>query len=97
MKRYEVNWTGATTRQQLHQALKAGLELPEYYGNNLDALADCLSDLFEDTCLVLRHPNALRDALGDYAEALLHVLHRGALDNRHFVFLIVEDAPRTGN
>ena len=64
---------------------------------NLDALADCLSDLFEDTCLILRHPESLRKTLGDYADALLHVLHRAARDNRHFVFLIVEDAPNAGN
>ena len=97
MRRADIDCAGIADRRALHATLKEALALPEYYGNNLDALADCLSDLFEDTCLVLRHPNALRDALGDYAEALLHVLHRGALDNRHFVFLIVEDAPRTGN
>nr|WP_313780584.1 barstar family protein [Paenibacillus larvae] len=28
---------------QLHTVLKEALELPDYYGNNLDALWDCLT------------------------------------------------------
>ena len=97
MRRANIDSAGIGSRQDLHAALKEALDLPEYYGNNLDALADCLSDLFEDTCLILRHPESLRKTLGDYADALLHVLHRAARDNRHFVFLIVEDAPNAGN
>ena len=31
------------TRADLHAALKVGLELPDYYGNNLDALWDMLT------------------------------------------------------
>ena len=30
---------------QVHEYLKQCLEFPEYYGNNLDALYDCLTDL----------------------------------------------------
>lgn len=42
---YYVNLTEATTREALHAALKAGLSLPDYYGENLDALHDVLTDL----------------------------------------------------
>lgn len=97
MRRITMDCAGIGSREALHAALKEALALPEYYGNNLDALADCLSDLFEDTCLILRHPESLRQALGNSADALLHVLHRSARDNRHFIFLIVENAPNAGN
>ena len=30
---------------QVHDYLKEMLDFPEYYGNNLDALHDCLTDL----------------------------------------------------
>ena len=33
-----------TTPRALHEALKAMLSLPEYYGLNADALYDCLSE-----------------------------------------------------
>ena len=32
-------------KAQVHQTLKLLLDLPDYYGMNADALADCLSDL----------------------------------------------------
>lgn len=38
--------------EQLHQELKCRLPLPEWYGNNLDALYDCLTTM-EETELVL--------------------------------------------
>ena len=31
------------TKEELHKVLKEELELPEYYGENLDALWDCLT------------------------------------------------------
>ncbi len=33
------------TREEAHVYLKDALELPEYYGGNLDALYDCLSEM----------------------------------------------------
>ena len=34
-----------TTRSKAHPYLKEMLHFPDYYGNNLDALYDCLTDL----------------------------------------------------
>ena len=31
--------------RQLHKYLRAELELPDYYGENLDALYDCLTEV----------------------------------------------------
>jgi RNAse (barnase) inhibitor barstar len=33
------------SEKEMHEALAAGLEFPDYYGRNLDALNDCLSDI----------------------------------------------------
>jgi ribonuclease inhibitor len=33
------------TRKEVHVYLKEMFDFPEYYGNNLDALYDCLSDM----------------------------------------------------
>lgn len=38
---------------RLHQALAQKLDFPDWYGNNLDALYDCLTDLEEQTRLTL--------------------------------------------
>ena len=41
--------------RQIHNFLANQLHFPEWYGGNLDALYDCLTDLVDDTELVLRN------------------------------------------
>ncbi len=48
--KYIVDFGGAATAGQMHEAIQKGLELPEYYGRNLDALWDCLRGDVEPPC-----------------------------------------------
>lgn len=82
-------------REGLHAALRETLSLPDYYGNNLDALSDCLTDPMEPTCLTLRGLDVLRETLGDYADRLVRVFHTAALENPNLVVLI-EHHPSEG-
>lgn len=43
------------SRGALHAALAEALSFPAHYGNNLDALYDCLGDIREKTHLVLKN------------------------------------------
>ena len=52
------------TRSQVHTTLAQQLELPAWYGGNLDALHDCLTAAREETTLVLAHPELLEQNLG---------------------------------
>ena len=45
-------------RTRAHAYLKEVLQLPDYYGKNLDALYDCLGDIAEETVIVV--PEAIR-------------------------------------
>ncbi len=47
-----LNCTGLD-KPGLHRALQEQLALPAWYGHNLDALYDCLTELGEDTHLIL--------------------------------------------
>ena len=38
-----------------HDALAQAFGFPAYYGRNLDALHDCLTDIAEDTALILQN------------------------------------------
>lgn len=42
------------SREELHQVIAEKMNFPSWYGQNLDALYDCLTDLEEDTHLVLQ-------------------------------------------
>ena len=72
------------TRDELHDALIRALNLPTWYGRNLDALYDCLAALKQDTELRLLHPYRLEEALGGYARSLISVLRDAAAENPHF-------------
>lgn len=52
--------TGIETKQQLHAALADALHFPDWYGSNLDALYDCLTDL-RNIHLILENWQALPD------------------------------------
>ena len=71
-------------REELHDALIRALNLPTWYGRNLDALYDCLTESKQDTELRLLHPARLEEALGGYARSLISVLRDAAAENPHF-------------
>ncbi|MDO5131498.1 MAG: barstar family protein [Eubacteriales bacterium] len=45
MEEYFVDLSGVPDRAALHLRLREGLSLPSWYGNNLDALYDVLTDM----------------------------------------------------
>lgn len=61
------------SREELHAYLQRRLQLPDYYGKNLDALHDCLSERQEGYCMRVEHLDCLRERFGDYADSLLQV------------------------
>ena len=68
-------------RMSAHSHLAQRLELPSYYGRNLDALYDVLSEISEETELVLTDPAAVVDQMGKYGEALLATMQEAAEEN----------------
>ena len=50
-------------KEMLHQELREALGFPAWYGGNLDALYDCLTDLQEETVICLAHEEELEERL----------------------------------
>ena len=65
----------------LHKYLHTALALPEYYGANLDALYDCLTEITEPTELVVPKKVADEAYLGWYGQQFLQVLQDAAAAN----------------
>lgn len=70
-----------TSRKEAHAYLKEVLALPEYYGNNLDALYDVLTERAEPTCITLEHFDRAREFLGRYAELIVTTISQASLHN----------------
>lgn len=75
------------TVEEVHSLFAQALPLPEYYGRNLDALFDCLTDLTADVSVRLLHRQALEDRLGRRGRALVRLLRRAAEENPHITVL----------
>ena len=75
-------------RLSAHSHLADKLDLPAYYGRNLDALYDVLTELGEDTQIVLVDPAAVVENLGKYGEALLSTMQEAAEENPHLIITL---------
>ncbi|MBU3075442.1 barstar family protein [Clostridium estertheticum] len=79
MKKIILDGTQFTSKEKLHAILKSELQLPDYYGNNLDALWDCLTcDIHLPMTIEWRNFECSKALLGDYAEKTLKIFLRTA-------------------
>lgn len=53
MEEIQVDVRGAQSKEALHARIRQALDLPDWYGANLDALYDCLTSLTAPTRLLL--------------------------------------------
>ena len=74
-------------RTALHDLLSRELAFPDWYGRNLDALFDCLTDLSQETELLLQNWDSWEDQR--YADRLLCVL-RGAAEENEKLHIHIE-------
>ncbi len=72
------------TRDELHDVLAATFGFPQWYGRNLDALYDLLTDC-PSIRLTLVHAESLIKNLGSYGELTLRVLANAAAENPGFI------------
>ena len=60
---------------------------PEWYGRNLDALFDCLTELKEPVTVRLLHQEVLEGRLDRRGRALVRLLRRAAAENPQVTLL----------
>lgn len=78
-------------RGAAHDHLAERLGLPGYYGRNLDALYDLLTERGRPTRLVVLHREALLSWLGGYGAALCRTLEDADMANPSLEVLFPEN------
>ena len=71
MKEIIIDCAGITEKEALIELFAKQLHFVDWFGGNLDALYDCLTDLPEPTHVIVRNyagPNIFRETLLDAAD-----------------------------
>lgn len=69
-------------KEELHSYLKKKMKFPYYYGENLDALFDCLTDISTDTAVDIKY-----DADNELQRAVLAVFSDAVSQNTHLAII----------
>lgn len=82
---YIINFDHVYTAQDLHNAFRK-LPLPDYYGNNLDALYDVLCEIGEPTMLTIKNVEELPASYQDLVMQLFEdVMESNKLINVNYI------------
>jgi len=69
-----IDGRSVSSMDDIHDAFVRGLDLPGYYGRNLDALHDCLTDIFEPVTIILLGRWCMEQSLGDRLDGFYRLL-----------------------
>ena len=87
MKDITIDCLGFVPRSDLHRAFADALAFPDHYGNNLDALHDCLTDISEETRIRLLNWMDAEQRLGNYARSAKRAILDAATENRNLAVI----------
>ncbi len=71
MSIYLLDGKDMTSRETAYRVIERNMGFPDWFGHNLDALYDALSELPRDTAVVFVNTDAMKRKLGKYADKIL--------------------------
>lgn len=85
-----LDFTGCRYMLELHNIVKEKFDFPEWYGNNLDALWDCMRDYCGyNRCVYIKGIKSLPKEFKGYMDKILKIFERVHTENPTIVFTIV--------
>lgn len=78
MRKIELDLNNVKSEQEVHLLLKEQLEFPDYYGGNLDALHDMLTEISENVCLEITWCNEEASGMHSFGKKLERVMEDAA-------------------
>ena len=76
----EIDLASVKNKEDLHALLKNMLDFPDYYGRNLDALYDVLTESGDGWNIIFYNSKFARYRLGKYFDALCRLCREAAED-----------------
>ena len=77
MRRVILDFSRCGTEAEVHRYLKTSFGFPDYYGENLDALYDCLTEIAEDTEIILKESSkTCCQAFGEEMQRFLRIVRQ---------------------
>lgn len=99
--RYKVDFEKIKSYFEIHEILKRDLDFPDYYGGNLDALWDCLTDqLLSGITHIEIYNLSKTEQFNNYDKKLKDILtmtkhaYGDEFSDRFFVTIVHEDGTR---
>ena len=74
---------------QVHKKLKETLKFPDYYGENLDALWDCMRDYVSNVHVYVKGFYSLPKNWADYMDKIIEVFDDVHKETPNFTFEII--------
>ena len=81
--KYVIDLNGVTTRQQFQELVVQSLPCPEYFGRNLDALYDVMTEWNEPTEIVFLQFQEFTHQMPGYAEAVENLCMDAMAENEN--------------
>ena len=78
---FYIDLSGVTTSDELQDLLVKELPLPDYYGKNLDALYDVLTENLQEWNIIFYNVSGTADSLGKYMGTLKRLCCDACLEN----------------
>ena len=90
MKIITIDCSQISDKESFHTTMEEKLEFPSWYGKNLDALHDCLTEVFTNTQIRFVNFHHLEETLGLYTVALRRAMNQAAEENPCIAITIEE-------
>ncbi len=93
MHKVILSFNGTERKKEIHAKLKEAFGFPDYYGHNLDALYDCLTDLQEETAIGFARWSAetAEEETAGYLRKMQRVFRDAEEENPHLAVFFPED------
>lgn len=84
-----LNFEGVSDKEEFYAIIQDAIEVPDYFGNNLDALYDVLTEDFEEKTIVVKGIEQSSDGMRDYMKRFRRLCDDVAEENEAIRFVFI--------